>query len=207
MHVTALIEYRRALAALHGEMDLLLAPAGLRVDAVQPEGAGWVLRVSGNDAEAPAGGAGAGSASGVTGAVDRTVGIARAVRAAGALSRAGDETLMEMLGRAGAHLTLGRLRGEGGLRAAAPDGSERLAWLAATLVGDTVLAVRHGGGAEDGDGVMEELQRQLAVFRRESRRVSGAEDSAPFLAAVDAWMPAGFPRGTAFLAHAGVADA
>jgi hypothetical protein len=207
MRVSALIEYRRALSALHGELDLLLAPAGLRVDAVQPEGAGWVLRVSGTETGAAVSGAGAGSATRVSSVADAASGIARAAREAVALTRAGNETLMEMLGRAGAHLAVGRLRGEGGLRATAPEGDERLAWLAATLVGDTVLAVRHVGGPEDGAEVMEELQRQLAVFGRESRRVSGAEDPAPFLAAVDSWMPAGFPRGAAFLAHAGVRDA
>lgn len=190
---------RRATERVRGELDRLIAPAGLRVETVHTDGSGWMVRlldVSGHSRGEP-----------VPVADHVDVGPPRERAPAprrtpwnggAALMRSGSESLTKMLARAGSELRLRRMSGEGGLRASAPTEAERLTWLAWTLVGDTVLALRHLGHPEDGPRAEAELCQQFEVFLRESDR-AGAGDTRPFLDALDAWTPPPFPRGPAFL--------
>ena len=115
---------------------------------------------------------------------------------------------MALVSRAGDRLPVARGQGAGGVCVAPATEAERVGWLAGTLVGDTILGLRHLGEPEDGERAIQELHRQLGLFLRESRRLVRREDPAPFLEAVDRWTPAGFPRGQAFLARGeGVAHA
>ena len=109
---------------------------------------------------------------------------------------------MALVSRAGDQLRVSRGEGPGGLRVAPATDAERVQWLGGTLVGDTLLALRHLGEAEDGDRAIQELVRQLELFRAESRRLVRTEEPAPFLEALDRWTPAAFPRGRAFLSRA-----
>lgn len=205
-------ELRRAEAAAREEVERLLAPAGLTVSEIRPDGDGWRLRVVPGDAGARSvpGGAGREGAQPVA-AVDDSVGArvpAPHTRGVEPLVRQPGETLMALVSRAGDRVRVARGAGPGGLCVAPASDAERVEWLAGTLVGDTVLALRHLGEPEDGERALEELHRQLGLFLRESRRLIRSEDPGPFLDAVDRWMPAGFPRGRAFLARGeGVAHA
>lgn len=189
-------EYRRVDAAAREEVGRLLAPAGLEVTEMVRDGEGWRLRLV--DAVV----AGHVSSSPVPSVVPVVRAAARSTGAAEALVREGGESLMSLVSRAGNRLRVSETEGPGGLRAAAAGAVERIAWLGGTLVGDTVLALRHLGRPEDGDDVVGELHRQLRLFRQESERLLGTDDPAPFLAAVDRWMPPAFPRGAVFLARA-----
>lgn len=205
-------ELRRAEAAAREEVERLLAPAGLAVSEIRPDGDGWRLRVVPLDADVWTAPRGAGReedpATSVAAAdashrvpTPRTRGVEPLVRQSG-------ETLMVLVSRAGDRLRVSRGEGPGGVCVAPATDAERVEWLAGTLVGDTVLALRHLGEPEDGERAMEELHRQLGLFLRESRRLVRSEDPGPFLDPVDRWMPAGFPRGRAFLARGeGVAHA
>jgi hypothetical protein len=205
-------ELRRAEAAAREEVGRLLAPAGLAVSEIRPDGDGWRLRVVPLDSEV-------GSAPGAAGrekypaqsvaASDASARVpAPLTRGVEPLVRQPGETLMALVSRAGDRLRVSRGEGPGGVCVAPATDAERVEWLAGTLVGDTVLALRHLGEREDGDRAMEELHRQLGLFLRESRRLIRREDPGPFLEAVDRWMPPDFPRGRAFLARGeGVAHA
>jgi hypothetical protein len=115
---------------------------------------------------------------------------------------------MALVSRAGGRLPVARGQDAGGVCVAPATDAERVGWLAGTLVGDTILGLRHLGEPEDGERALQELHRQLGLFLRESRRLGRREDPAPFLEAVDRWTPPGFPRGQAFLARGeGVAHA
>jgi hypothetical protein len=127
---------------------------------------------------------------------NRTVGAA-------ALQRAPGETLMALVARASTALRVRGAGAAGGIRIAAPNPAVQVEWLAGTLVGDAILALRHVGAPEDGDEAVADLHRQLRVFRGECRRLLGHDDDAPFLVALASWTPAGFPRGPAFLARGG----
>lgn len=203
---------RRAEAAARKEVARLLAPAGLAVSEIRPDGDGWRLRVVPGDAgvRSVPGGAGREGAQPVVAADDST-GVrvpAPHTRGVEPLVRQPGEMLMALVSRSGDRLRVSRGEGPGGVCAAPATDAERVEWLAGTLVGDTVLVLRHLGEPEDGERALEELHRQLELFLRESRRLIRSEDPGPFLEAVDRWMPAGFPRGRAFLAREeGVAHA
>lgn len=203
-------QLRRAEAAAREELERLLVPAGLAVSEIRPDGDGWRLRVVPRDAdvrsapggaEDPARSVGAAADSSTRGAAPLTRGIEPPVRE-------GSETLMALVSRVEDRLRVSPGDGPGGLRVPAATEAERVAWLAGTLVGDTVLALRHLGEPEDGERAVQELHRQFGLFLRESRRLIRSEDPVPFLEAVDRWTPPGFPRGRAFLARGeGVAHA
>ncbi|HEU4457370.1 MAG TPA: hypothetical protein VFR81_30150 [Longimicrobium sp.] len=200
---------RRAEAAAREEVARLLAPAGLAVSEIRPDGDGWRLRVVA-DVRSAAGGAGREGAQPVAAADDSAGARVPAPQTRGVepLVRQPGETLMALVSRAGDRLRVSRGEGPGGVCVEPATDAERVEWLAGTLVGDTVLALRHLGEPEDGDRAIEELHRQLGLFLRESRRLVRSEDPGPFLEAVDRWMPARFPRGRAFLARGeGVAHA
>ena len=202
-------QLRRAEAAAREEVERLLAPAGLVVSEIRSDGEGWRLRVVPRGAEVR-GGAGRDEdpARSVGTADSSAPAVAPLTRGVEPLVREPGETLMALVSRAGDRLRVSRGGGPGGLRVPPAAEAERVAWLAGTLVGDTVLALRHLGEPEDGERAVQELHRQLGLFLRESRRLVRSEDPAPFLAAVDRWTPAGFPRGRAFLARGeGVAHA
>lgn len=207
-------QLRRAEAAAQEEVERLLAPAGLAVSEIRPDGDGWSLRVVSRDADvwsAPSGAVPDGTSAQSLAASDASAGSrvpAPRTRGMEPLVRQPGETLMALVTRAGDRLRVSRGEGPGGVRVPAATDAERVAWLAGTLVGDTILALRHLGEPEDGEKAVQELLRQLRLFLRESRRLIQSEDPAPFLEAVDRWTPAGFPRGRAFLARGeGVAHA
>ena len=207
-------QLRRAEAAAREEVERLLAPAGLAVSEIRPDGDGWSLRVVSRDADvwsAPSGAGPDGTSAQSLAASDASAGSrvpAPRPRGVEPLVRQPGETLMALVTRAGDRLRVSRGEGPGGVCVAPTTDAERVEWLAGTLVGDTVLALRHLGEPEDGGRALEELHRQLGLFLRESRRLIRSEDPRPFLDAIDRWMPAGFPRGQAFLAHGeGVAHA
>ncbi|HEX6369837.1 MAG TPA: hypothetical protein VF006_13040 [Longimicrobium sp.] len=205
-------QLRRAEAAAREEVERLLAPAGLAVSEIRPDGDGWRLRVvpRNDDVRSAPGGAGRDEdpARSVGTADSSARGAAPLTRGVEPLVREPGETLMSLVSRAGDRLRVSPGGGPGGLRVPAATDAERVAWLAGTLVGDTVLALRHLGEPEDGERAVQELHRQLGLFLRESRRLIRSEDPAPFLEVVDRWTPAGFPRGRAFLARReGVAHA
>ncbi len=191
----ALEQFRRAEAAAREEIERLLAPAGLAVSEVRVEGDGWRLRVAPQGPEVPGGPADA----------ERKAASPASTRppapAPAPLVREPGETLMAAVSRAGDRLRVSRGEGPGGVRVAPAADAERVEWLAGTLVGDTILALRHLSEPEDGERALQELHRQLGLFLHESRRLVRREDSAPFLTAIDRWTPAGFPRGRAFLAR------
>lgn len=188
-------DYRRADEAARQEVDRLLAPAGLVVTELARDGDGWRLRVA-----AGAGGA-VPSTPPVPAAEHRVQGEERVTSGVEPLVRAPGESLLALAARGGDRLRIPRAGGEGGLRVAPAAPEERIGWLAGTLVGDTVLALRHLGKAEEGEAVVAELHRQLRLFTQESTRLIGAGEPGPFLQAVDRWMPSGFPRGAAFLSR------
>ena len=207
-------QLRRAEAAAREEVERLLAPAGLVVSEIRPDGDGWRLRVLPLDVGVRSAWGGDGLDGGPAPSVRPADSEAHA-RAAAPLTRGVEplirepgETLMALVSRAGDRLRVSRGEGSGGVCVAPANDAERVEWLAGTLVGDTILALRHLGEPEDGEKAVQELLRQLGLFLRESRRLIRSEDPAPFLEAVDRWTPAGFPRGPAFLARGeGVAHA
>lgn len=207
-------QLRQAEAAAREEVERLLAPAGLAVSEIRADGDGWRLRVVARDAEVRSATGGAGRdgdpapSMGPADASAHARPAAPLTRGVEPLVRQSGETLMALVSRAGDRLGVSRGDGPGGLRVPPATDAERVAWLGGTLVGDTVLALRHLGEPEDGERAVQELLRQLGLFLRESRRLIRSEDPAPFLEAVDRWMPAGFPRGRAFLERGeGVAHA
>lgn len=194
--------YQRADAAAREELGRLLAPAGLFVTELVRDGGGWRLRLADSPsrvdaAPLPAGAVPAQLDGGVR--EEPIVDTTSARSAAAPLVRVAGESLMSLVGRRDERLRVTRTAG-GGLRAEPAGASERVVWLGGTLVGDTVLALRHLGQLEEGPHVEAELHRQLRLFTQESTRLAGSGDPAPFLAAVDRWMPAAFPRGADFLA-------
>jgi hypothetical protein len=203
----ALEKLRRAEAAAREEIGRLLAPAGLAVSEVRPEADGWRLLVAPRDLAVPGGPGGEGLEAAPP-AFTRPPAPAPLTRGVEPLVREPGETQMALVSRAGDRLRVSRADGQGGVCVAPATDAERVEWLAGTLVGDTVLALRHLGEPEDGERALQELHRQLGLFLHESRRLVRSEDPDPFLAAVDRWTPAGFPRGRAFLAAGeGVAHA
>jgi hypothetical protein len=186
-------ELRRAEAAACEELERLLAPAGLAVGEVRADGDGWRLRLFPRQADAHVDPSAA--------PTQPPDGEPRS-RGVEPLARRPGETLMALVSRSGDRLRVSRGDGSGGLRVAPASDVERVRWLGGTLVGDTLLALRHLGEPEDGDRALQELARQLDLFRAESRRLIRSEDAAPFLEALDRWTPAAFPRGRAFLARA-----
>lgn len=188
-------ESRRADAAARAEVERLLAPADLVVTELARDGDGWRLRIS-----VAEGGAVDVVPRPATAAVPRLARAEPVTRGVEPLVRVSGESLLALAARGGVRLRITRGGGEGGLRMPPAAPEERIAWLGATLVGDTVLARRHLGEAEEGDAVVAELHRQLRLFGQESRRLIESGDPGPFLQAVDRWMPSGFPRGDAFLA-------
>lgn len=200
-------QLRRAEAAAREEIGRLLAPAGLAVSEVRAEGDGWWLRIAPRSPEVPGGPGGAGleAAPPASARPPAPVPLTRGVEP---LVRQPGETLIALVSRAGDRLRVSRGEGRGGVCVSPATDAERVEWLAGTLVGDTILALRHLGEPEDGDRALHELHRQLGLFLHQSRRLVRSEDPAPFLAAVERWTPAGFPRGRAFLAAGeGVAHA
>lgn len=193
-------QLRRAEAAAREEIGRLLAPAGLVVSEVWAEGDGWQLRVAPREPEVP-GGPGRVGLEAAPPASAHPQAPAPLTRGVEPLVRRPGETLMVVVSRAGDRLRVSRGEGQGGVCVAPATDAERVEWLAGTLVGDTILALRHLGEPEDGDRALQELHRQLGTFLRESRRLVGSQDPAPFLEAVDRWTPARFPRGRAFLAR------
>jgi hypothetical protein len=186
-------EYWRAGVVARAEMERLLSAAGLVVTELVPDGDGWRLRL-------------AQSAPGVVPreaapvATDARAG-GRSTLSVAPLVRRPGETLMELVGRADGRFRIRRAAtGAGGIGEGEVQAQERICWLGGTLVGDTMLALRHLGEPEDGEDVVVELRRQFGLFEQESVRLVGTSDSAPFLAAIDRWMPPAFPRGDAFLA-------
>jgi len=194
----ALDDLARAQAEVARELSRLLAPAGLVVRDAAAAGSGWRLYVEAADAPPETGRVRPETSSGAAPRprANRTAGVA-------ALQRAPGETLMALVARAGEELRVGGASAGGGIRIAAPEPEVHAQWLAGTLVGDVILALRYLGEPEDGDRAVVELHRQLRVFRQESRRLLGRDDDAPFLVALESWTPAGFPRGPAFLARGG----
>lgn len=191
----ALETYRRAEAGVRTALDRILSVEGLHVTAISPEGEGWRLHVT-RWVAAP-----------VPVRAEPSTGRAEAkapyrdhpVRSAAALRRAPGETLTALTGRAGDGLRIATSSARpGGIPSEPLSDEQRIRWLGATLVGDTILGLRHLGEPEDGPGARQELGRQYRVFLAESRRL-GNEDPAPFLDAIDKWTPVGFPRGGAFL--------
>jgi hypothetical protein len=200
-------QLRRAEAAAREEIAHLLAPAGLAVSEVRPEADGWRLLVVPREPEVP-GGPGRGELGAAPPASACPPAPAPLTRGVEPLVRQPNETLMALVSRAGDRLRVSRADGPGGVCVAPAMDAERVEWLAGTLAGDTILALRHLGEPEDGDRALRELHRQLGLYLHESRRLVRSEDPAPFLAAVDRWTPSGFPRGRAFLAAGeGVAHA
>ena len=200
-------QLRRAEAAARDEIERLLAPAGLAVREVRAEGDGWQLRIAPSDPGVPGrpGSVGLDAAPAETARPSAPAPLTRGVEP---LVRQPGETLIALVSRAGDRLRVSRGEGKGGVCVAPATDDERVEWLAGTLVGDTILALRHLGEPEDGERALQELHRQLGLFLHESRRLVRSEDPGPFLAAVNRWTPAGFPRGRAFLAaDAGVAHA
>ena len=203
-------QLRHAETAAREEVERLLAPAGLAVSEIRSDGDGWRLRVVPREADARSapGGAGrdadpapvAAAESRRRGPAPLTRGVEPLTRGVEPLVRQPGETLMALVSRAGDRLRASRADGPGGVCVAPATDAERVEWLAGTLVGDTVLALRHLGEPEDGEKAVQELLRQLGLFLRESRRLIRSEDPGPFLDAIDRWTPAGFPRGRAFLA-------
>jgi hypothetical protein len=187
-------EYRRVDAAARQEVDRLLAPAGLIVTDLARDGDGWRLHVAPRAAAAV-------TAAPVPAAEQPVSAEERVTSGAEPLVRAPGESLLALAARGGDRLRITRAGGEGGLQVAPAAAQERIGWLAGTLVGDTVLALRHLGEPEEGEAVIVELHRQLRLFRQESTRLIGTGEPGPFLEAVDRWMPAGFPRGAAFLSR------
>lgn len=205
-------QLRRAEAAAQEEIERLLAPAGLAVREIRSDGEGWRLRLVPPGADVRSAPGGATRDEGPARSREAADSSARApaplTRGVEPLVREPSETLMALVSRAGDRLRVSRGSGPGGLRVPPATEAERVGWLGGTLVGDTVLALRHQGEPEDGEKAVQELLRQLALFLRESRRLIRSEAPAPFLEAVDRWTPAGFPRGRAFLARGeGVAHA
>lgn len=198
-------QLRRAEAAAREEVERLLEPAGLAVIEIHSDGDGWRLRVARRDPMVRS--AAGGSDAARPRALRSPVALPTERRAASLVRQPG-ETLMALVSRAGVRLPVLHAQGRGGVCVAPATDRERVVWLAGTLVGDTVLGLRHLGEPEDGERALQELHRQLGVFLRESRRLVRSDDPGPFLEAVDRWTPAGFPRGQAFLARGkGVAHA
>jgi hypothetical protein len=190
-------QLRHAEAAAREEIGRLLAPAGLVVGEARVEGDGWRLLVVPLRSELRDG---QGSAAVEPLARAAAPGPAPLARGAEPLVRRPGETLIGLVSRAGDQLRVSRGEGQGGIRVAAATNAERVEWLAGTLVGDTILALRHLGEAEDGERAFPELQRQVGLFQDESRRLGQSDDPAPFMAAVARWTPAGLPRGGALVA-------
>ncbi|HEX8243443.1 MAG TPA: hypothetical protein VF541_08110 [Longimicrobium sp.] len=186
---------RRAEAAACEELERLLAPAGLAVGEIRADGDGWRLRLLPRHAHAHAAPTAAAALAQPPDGESRSRGVEPLARRPG-------ETLMALVSRAGDRLRVSRGDGPGGLRVTPASDVERVRWLGGTLVGDTLLALRHLGEPEDGDRALQELVRQLDLFRAESRRLIRSEDAAPFLEALDRWTPAACPRGRAVLARA-----
>lgn len=188
----------RAEAAAREELERLLAPAGLRVGEVLREGDGWrVLLRNGARSRGREGDAAPtpGRAEGVLGLSAAETRPPPPTHDARALVRREGETLAALVDRAGERLRVCPGDGPGGIALPAPAPGERLAWLAGTLVGDTVLALRERGEPEDGESAHAQLPRQLALFREESVRVSGSADTGPFREALSRWSAAGFLLG------------
>jgi hypothetical protein len=194
-------ECRRVEAEARAEIGRLLAPASLVVTALAPEPGGWTLRLAPLAEDGAAGRAAAPVTRPLAGQGAAVSEIAPRVRAPG-------ETLVDVVGGVVNRLHVNDGVGRGGLRTPVLPTERRIAALAGTLVGDTVLALRHLGDPEEGEAVVVELHRQLRRFEAESTRLQGHGDPEPFLSAVDRWMPAGFPRGSDFLSFgAEVGDA
>ena len=197
-------QLRRAEAAAREELERLLVPAGLAVTDMHADGDGWRLRVAPRDSvvrSAAGRGEGVGPEASLRDSPAMPSASRPLPRSAPPLVRQPGETLMALVSRAGDRLPVACGQGAGGVCVAPATDAERVGWLAGTLVGDTILGLRHLGEPEDGEQALQELHRQLGLFLRESRRLVRREDPAPFLEAVDRWMPAGFPRGQAFLAR------
>lgn len=191
----ALETYRRAEAGVRAALDRILSAEGLHVTAISAEGEGWRLHVTGWVA-APV----SVRAEPSTGPAEpKAPNRDHPARSATALRRAPGETLMALTGRASDGLRIATSSASpGSMRSGPVSDEQRIRWLGATLVGDTILGLRHLGEPEDGPGARQELGRQYRVFLAEGRRLGNA-DPAPFLDAIDQWTPAGFPRGVAFL--------
>lgn len=199
--------YARAEGAAREALERLLAPAGLRVSRIRSDGAGWRLRVVPvveADHGARVDGGQSGSHGGPADATARVEGGAGEFVGSGlaerepAVRREG-ETLMALTARArgGMRVSTG---GPGGLRPPTATDADRVRWLGVTLVGDTLLALRHLGRPEDGPEALVALHEQLELFRRESAGGGRKGGTEVFLDALDRWTAPGFPRGAAFLA-------
>lgn len=202
----AMAAYARAEGAAREALERLLAPAGLRVSRIRRDGAGWRLRVvPAVDADhgARVDGRQSSSHGGPAHADSRAEGGSgesggRGLAEQEPVVRREGETLMALTARAGGGMRVAA-GGPGGLRPPTVADAERVRWLGATLVGDTLLAFRHLGRPEDGPEALAALHAQLELFRRESARGGHAWEPSPFLEALDRWTVPGFPRGAAFL--------
>lgn len=202
----AMAAYARAEGAAREALERLLAPAGLRIARIRSDGAGWRLRVvpvAEADHGARVDGRESRSHGGPVHADPRAEGgsgerVGRGVAEREPVVRREGETLMALTARAGEGLRVAG-GGAGGLRVPAATDAERVRWLAATLVGDTLLALRHLGRPEDGPEVLVALHAQLELFRRESARVGHALEPSPFHEALDRWLGPEFKRGVEFL--------
>lgn len=193
--------YARSCREVGRELERLLSPVGLELVSAIPEedGACWRLRVrarrgvSGSTAEFTD----AEEAS-VHGAVDefaetpaRDLTSDPTFRACAARKEPGD-TLATLLARGDGTLIL-RSGGEGGIALAAISPEERGSLVAATLVGDVFLDLRHRNADEAGE---EAVRAVLDTFRLHRER--GAEPEA-FLVALAEWAPPDFPASESFL--------
>jgi hypothetical protein len=183
----ALDAYRSAGLTAREQLDRLLAPAGVSVAELFPDGDGWRLRLVPQSVsmEPPDSVVGM---PGHTGRRSITAGVAPLLRNPG-------ESLFAMAQRGAGTLRVSRDDGPGGLCVAVLDQAERIRLLAGTLVGDTVLALRHLGEDAEGPGAAVELEHQYRLFVAESRRLGPPEDPALFASALERWVP-GLSRGT-----------
>ncbi|MBB4635994.1 hypothetical protein [Longimicrobium terrae] len=202
----ALAAYARAEGAAREALERLLAPAGLRVSRIRRDGAGWRLRVvPAVDADhgARVDGRQSSSHGGPVHPDPRAEGgsgerVGRGMAEREPVVRREGETLMALTARAGEGMRVAA-GGAGGLSVPAATDAERVRWLGATLVGDTLLALRHLGRPESGPEALVALNGQLELFRRESARGGHAFEPSPFLEALDRWAGPEFKRGVEFL--------
>lgn len=174
--------YRRAGSEARALLDRLLAPAGVAVTRVVPEGDGWTVHVvprapvtdvvQSSPGDRPRSAPGRPS----------THGVEPLVRREG-------ESLFALASRGGGELRVREDRGPGGICVPPLDAAERIRLLAGTLVGDTILALRHLGDAEDGPAAREEMDRQFTLFVEESARLGVVVDPVVFASAVEQWAP------------------
>lgn len=112
------------------------------------------------------------------------------------------DTLSSLAARESAGLMVGVSSGDGGITIAPLSRVKQGELLAATLVGDAFLDLRHRKVDETDEFAVAEVAKQYLLFVEASERIGGKAESTLFLRALDAWAPASFPRGRDFLQRA-----